>query len=203
MNRADCRDGSVWMAALAAELKRIRLTDRFVKFATTGGRKSPIFMDEEVNGFGIQVRETGRKRVNARLHVRRSAPTALRRRFPRLGGSRSTRTRETDQARARSRSRFSKRAESIFAALHESESGTSETSDDVQAWSAKRRKTDVSGKAQWPQHVTECFRKWAVKLVSIGTLYSTRLSLAAHTALTAPRAGVTLFTPCSNRTRSR
>ena len=25
------------------------------------GRKSPIFMDEEVIGFGLQVRETGRK----------------------------------------------------------------------------------------------------------------------------------------------
>jgi hypothetical protein len=40
---------------------RVRLTDRFVKSATTGDRKSPIFMDDEVVGFGIQVRETGRK----------------------------------------------------------------------------------------------------------------------------------------------
>ena len=40
---------------------RERLTDRFVKSARTGGRKSPIFMDNEVIGFGIQVRETGRK----------------------------------------------------------------------------------------------------------------------------------------------
>lgn len=40
---------------------RARLTDRFVKSATTGGRKSPIFMDDEVIGFGIQVRATGRK----------------------------------------------------------------------------------------------------------------------------------------------
>jgi integrase len=43
------------------ELKRVKLTDRFVKSATTGGRKSPIFMDDEVIGFGVQVRETGRK----------------------------------------------------------------------------------------------------------------------------------------------
>jgi integrase len=40
---------------------RVKLTDRIVKSATTGGRKSPIFMDGEVIGFGIQVRETGRK----------------------------------------------------------------------------------------------------------------------------------------------
>ena len=40
---------------------RVKLTDRFVKLATTDGRKSPIFMDDEVIGFGVQVRETGRK----------------------------------------------------------------------------------------------------------------------------------------------
>jgi hypothetical protein len=40
---------------------RVKLTDRFVKSATTGGRKCPISMDDEVIGFGIQVRETGRK----------------------------------------------------------------------------------------------------------------------------------------------
>ena len=33
---------------------RVKLTDRFVKFATTDGRKSPIFMDDEVIGFGVQ-----------------------------------------------------------------------------------------------------------------------------------------------------
>ena len=37
---------------------RIKLTDRFVKSARPAGRKSPIFMDDEV--VGIQVRETGR-----------------------------------------------------------------------------------------------------------------------------------------------
>jgi hypothetical protein len=36
---------------------RVKLTDRFVKSATTEGCKSPIFMDDEVIGFGIQVRE--------------------------------------------------------------------------------------------------------------------------------------------------
>jgi hypothetical protein len=40
---------------------RTRLTDRFVKSASADGRKSPIFMDDEVIGFGIQVRKTGRK----------------------------------------------------------------------------------------------------------------------------------------------
>lgn len=47
--------------AMRVELKRVKLTDRFVKSATTGGRKSPIFMDDEVIGFGVQVRDTGRK----------------------------------------------------------------------------------------------------------------------------------------------
>ena len=36
---------------------RVKLTDRFVKSAATGGRKSPIFMDDEVIGFGVQVRD--------------------------------------------------------------------------------------------------------------------------------------------------
>lgn len=43
------------------ELQRTKLVDRFVKAATIGGRRSPIFMDDEVIGFGVQVRETGRK----------------------------------------------------------------------------------------------------------------------------------------------
>jgi hypothetical protein len=46
---------------MRAELRRVKLTDRLVKSATTGGRKSPIFMDDEVIGFGVQVRQTGRK----------------------------------------------------------------------------------------------------------------------------------------------
>jgi hypothetical protein len=39
---------------MRVELKRSKLTDRFVKSATTDGRKSPIFMDDEVIGFGVQ-----------------------------------------------------------------------------------------------------------------------------------------------------
>lgn len=46
---------------MRVELKRAKLTDRFVKSATTGGRKSPIFMDDEVIGFGVQVRKNGRR----------------------------------------------------------------------------------------------------------------------------------------------
>lgn len=46
---------------MRVELKRVKLTDRFVKAATSGDRKSPIFMDDEVIGFGLQVRQTGRK----------------------------------------------------------------------------------------------------------------------------------------------
>ena len=34
---------------------------RFAKAATTEGRESPIFYDEEVIGFGFQDRDTGRK----------------------------------------------------------------------------------------------------------------------------------------------
>jgi hypothetical protein len=44
---------------------RVRLTDRFVKSATTGGRRSPIFMDDEVIGFGIQVRETAARALRS------------------------------------------------------------------------------------------------------------------------------------------
>ena len=46
---------------MRVELRRVKLTDRFVKSATTGGRKLPIFMDDEVIGFGVQLRKTGRK----------------------------------------------------------------------------------------------------------------------------------------------
>ncbi len=46
---------------MRAELKRLKLTDRFVKAAMSGDRKSPIFMDDEVIGFGLQVRQSGRK----------------------------------------------------------------------------------------------------------------------------------------------
>jgi hypothetical protein len=42
---------------------RVKPTDRFVKWATTAGRESPTFMDDDVIGFGVQVRDTGRKSV--------------------------------------------------------------------------------------------------------------------------------------------
>lgn len=38
---------------------QIKLTDRFVKSASTDGRKSQVFMVSEVIGFGVQVRKTG------------------------------------------------------------------------------------------------------------------------------------------------
>ena len=46
---------------MRVESKRVKLTDRFVKSATTGRRKSPIFTDDEVIGFGVQVCKTGRR----------------------------------------------------------------------------------------------------------------------------------------------
>lgn len=40
---------------------RVQINDQFVKRAEPNGRGSPIFMDTDVIGFGIQVRPTGRK----------------------------------------------------------------------------------------------------------------------------------------------
>lgn len=40
---------------------RTTLTERFVKSATAGDRSSPIFIDDQVIGFGLQVRQNGRK----------------------------------------------------------------------------------------------------------------------------------------------
>jgi len=40
---------------------RVLLTERFVKVASAGERASPIFMDDAVIGFGVQVRRNGRK----------------------------------------------------------------------------------------------------------------------------------------------
>jgi hypothetical protein len=40
---------------------RVKLTDRFVKSAAAGARGFPIFMDDGVIGFGVQVRQSGRK----------------------------------------------------------------------------------------------------------------------------------------------
>jgi len=65
--RAENHLTSVWFAkdgkTVRVELKRIKLTDHFVKSATTGGPRSPIFMDDGVIGFGVQIRDTGRKSV--------------------------------------------------------------------------------------------------------------------------------------------
>jgi hypothetical protein len=44
---------------------RVELAERFVKSATTGGRKFPIFMDDEVIGFGVQVRRGRPKKLHA------------------------------------------------------------------------------------------------------------------------------------------
>ena len=78
---------------------RVKLTDRFVKSATTGGRKSPIFMDDEVIEFGVEVRETGRKSFTLDYMFRRAAPATLHQRFPGVFDE-PTRTRQPDQARA-------------------------------------------------------------------------------------------------------
>lgn len=40
---------------------RVTLTERFARTAATGGRCAPIFMDDQVIGFGLQVRQNGRK----------------------------------------------------------------------------------------------------------------------------------------------
>lgn len=40
---------------------RVSLTERFVKASMAGERVSPIFMDDSVIGFGVQVRRNGRK----------------------------------------------------------------------------------------------------------------------------------------------
>jgi integrase len=42
-------------------MMRVTLTERFAKAAVAGHRRSPIFMDDEVVGFGLQVRGNGRK----------------------------------------------------------------------------------------------------------------------------------------------
>ncbi len=40
---------------------RVNLTERFAKSASAERRKSPVFYDDEVIGFGLQVRDSGRK----------------------------------------------------------------------------------------------------------------------------------------------
>jgi hypothetical protein len=40
---------------------RVALTERFARSARTGGRKNPIFYDDEVIGFGLRVRNNMRE----------------------------------------------------------------------------------------------------------------------------------------------
>jgi hypothetical protein len=58
----------------------VNLTERFAKSAAVEGRKSPIFYDDEVIGFGVQVRDNGRKTFTG-LHLRRTPPTVFYRRL--------------------------------------------------------------------------------------------------------------------------
>jgi hypothetical protein len=41
--------------------RRVAMTERFAKSATTEGRNSPIFYDDEAIGCGLQVRDDGGK----------------------------------------------------------------------------------------------------------------------------------------------
>jgi hypothetical protein len=63
---------------------RVNLTGRLAKSATTKARKSPIFNDDEVIGFGLQVGDNGRKNLHTRLHIRRPSPALRHRRLPGL-----------------------------------------------------------------------------------------------------------------------
>lgn len=61
---------------------RVKLTDRLVKSATMEGPNSPIFMDDDVIGFGVQVRHTGRKRFTLDYMFEGRSPAALIGDFP-------------------------------------------------------------------------------------------------------------------------
>jgi len=74
---------------------RVKLTDRFVKSATTNGRKSPIFKDDEAIGFGIQIRETGRKSFTLDYMFEGPTSATLHRRFSRLVDDCGTQTCQT------------------------------------------------------------------------------------------------------------
>jgi hypothetical protein len=52
------------------ELKRTKLTVRFVNRSPTGGRRSRIFLFDEVIGFGVQVGEIGRKSLTSTTRSR-------------------------------------------------------------------------------------------------------------------------------------
>jgi hypothetical protein len=49
------------MDGVGAMSGRVALSERFARSAEAGGRKSPIFYDHEVIGFGLQVRDNGRE----------------------------------------------------------------------------------------------------------------------------------------------
>jgi hypothetical protein len=55
---------------------RVALTERFAKNATTEGRKSPIFYDDEVIGFGLQVWDNGRSSRPMKPYWAGTCPTA-------------------------------------------------------------------------------------------------------------------------------
>ncbi len=92
-----------------AKSTRVKLADRFVKSATTDGRKSPIFMDDEVIGFGVQVRETGGKSFTLDYMFKGRRRRFFISDFP---------DRSTNAAREHAAGL------TAFAALHESESGS-------------------------------------------------------------------------------
>ena len=48
---------------------RVKLTVRLLRSAMTCARMSPMFMDDEVIGFGIQVCKTGRKCFGRRPEI--------------------------------------------------------------------------------------------------------------------------------------
>ena len=64
---------------MRVELKRFKLTDRWSN-RLPRGLKCPIFMDDEVIGFGVQVRETDSKSFTSTTPSR-TTPTAIHRRF--------------------------------------------------------------------------------------------------------------------------
>jgi hypothetical protein len=77
---------------------QVKLTDRFVKSATTGDRHSPIFMDDGVIRFVGQVRETDRKTFTLDHAFEGRRRRLFTGNFSRIGRP-SRRARQTDQAR--------------------------------------------------------------------------------------------------------
>lgn len=56
---------------------RVNSTERFAKAARADGHKSPIFFDDEVFGFGLQVRDNDRKTFTLDYALRRGAAAIL------------------------------------------------------------------------------------------------------------------------------